>query len=176
MTATISFDVSRMPRELARTEAITQAQPERHTPLRAIAQKLSRRGVAAAKCELANSALLALVEVLHELDTDGSMPNVDGDGRILVPVPWGKLGYHHWGLRASEGRALNWLLRRRSEVENEPLFVFDGDTRQWLLGRKYESRKHAIAYLRLCPVTLPEWRAGWDSTRSAWARRNLGDR
>lgn len=163
-----------MPKELARTEAIATAQPDRYAPLRSVAQRLSRRGVAAAKVELANTALAAVVDVMFEVDPDGVTPNVDVDGRILVPLPFGRAGGRLWGLRATEQRALNLVMRQRSE-QSGSLFVYDLGARCWLVGRGYTGRRAAQAYVRQCPITLAEWRAAWTATRSAWSRRHLGE-
>lgn len=76
-----------IPAELARSEAIARTQPDRHSPLRAVAENLSRRGVAAAKVELVNLALVEFTTVLFDQDVDGITPNVDADGRILIPAP-----------------------------------------------------------------------------------------
>lgn len=163
-----------VPKELGRVEGVYDAKPERFTPIRSAAQALSRRGMAQAKVELCNAALLALVELLHELDADGVTPHVDdATGRILIPVPWGKRGYAAWKLRATEGRALNWILRERSGRQTNPLFVYDEAGRAWLLGYPYASKAAAMAYLRQCPITLSEWRPAWEAVRSEWSRRNL---
>jgi hypothetical protein len=45
---------------LARKEGVSNAQPERHTALRAAAENLSRRNVDYAVCELLNEALAAI--------------------------------------------------------------------------------------------------------------------
>ena len=169
-TRTLSYQI---PNELARTEAIVQAQPDRHSPLRAVAQSLTRRGVAVAKVELVNTALAAFTEILFDVDPDGVEPNLDPDGRLLIPAPWGRAGGRLWGLRNTEQRAFAWLMRRRSESQNQPLYIYDVEGRQWLLGRGY-TRRSAMAYVRTMEVTLPEWRTAWSATRSTWARQNLG--
>lgn len=171
-TRTLAYQV---PRELARTEAMAAVQaPDRHTPLRSVAQRLTRRGVAGAKVELVNTALLAFVEVVFDADPDGVYCNVDKDGRVLIPAPWGRAGGRLWGLRATEQRAFSWLMRRRSDTESAPLFIFDAEYRLWFLAAGY-TRNTALAYLRGMPVTLGEWRAAWSATRSTWASQNLGE-
>ena len=171
-----TFDYTgQMPRELARSEAIIDKHPDRSTPLRSIAQALSRRGVAAAKCELVNAALVAMVDLLFEVDDDGATPNVDPDGRILPPAPWGRNGGRLWGLRATEQRTLNVIMRQRNDTHSEPLFVYDTEARHWLLGRAYKGKRAAHAYLRTCPITMAEWRAAWQVTRSTWASKHLGE-
>lgn len=174
MTMRVMDYAGQMPKELERTEALVEKAPDRSTPMRAVAQLLSRRGVAAAKCELANTALAAMIDLLFEVDGDGVMPNQDTDGRLLVPAPWGRNGGHLWGLRSTEQRTLNHIMRARSE-RNGALFVYDHEGRFWLLGRGYSSRMTAGAYLRHTPIVLAEWRAAWQATRSQWARRHLGD-
>lgn len=79
-----------------------------------------------------------------------------------------------WGLRRTEQRALNQIMRQRSTTQNMPLFVYDADSRTWLLGRS-ASLRSSMTYLRNVPVTLAEWRQAWDATRSTWARQNLGE-
>lgn len=163
----------RIPTELQRTEAIQGSQPDRHTPMRNVAQRLTRRGLLAAKTELCNEALLAMTELCFEVDTDGVTPaNVDRGGRILIPAPWGKGGYRAWGLRASEQRALNYVMRQRMVSQNEPLYVYDASTRAWLLNHAY-IRRTALAYLKSFPITLPEFRHAWEVTRSIWAKKHL---
>ena len=164
-----------IPAELERSEAIAAtAAPTRHTPLRQVAQKLTRRGVMGAKAELANNALLAFVECLFDVDADQTYSNIDPDGRVMIPAPWGRNGAAQWGLRRTEQRALSWLLRRRSLASDNPLFVYDGELKNWYVGADY-TRRSALAYLRAAPVTLAEWRAAWSATRSTWAVQNLGE-
>jgi hypothetical protein len=167
-------NTSVIPAELARSEALAGVKPERHTALRRVAQKLSRQGAMGAKAELANAALLAFVEVLFDVDEDQVYANIDVDGRILLPAPWGRNGAAVWGLRRTEQRALSWLLRRRSATTDAPLFVYDAETKNWYVGIGY-GRRAALAYLRAFPVTLPEWRTAWQATRSTWAAQNLGE-
>ena len=171
-TRTLAYQV---PRELQRTEALAATPaPERHTALRNVAQRLTRRGIAGAKVELINNALLAFTEAIFDADPDGVYANIDVDGRLLIPAPWGRAGGRLWGLRNTEQRAFSWLMRRRSDAESAPLYVFDAEYRQWFLASGY-TRLAALAYLRGMPVTLAEWRAAWTATRSTWASRNLGE-
>lgn len=163
-----------IPTELARTEAITQGQAEHANPLRSVAIQLSRRGVMQAKVELVNTALMALVEELFQEDGDGVTANVDPDGWIKMPLPWGRDGYKQWGLRVSEMRALNHVMRTRSQMTNSPLFVYAVDFRRWYLGAGY-TRRMALVYLRQVPVSLGEWRTSWRSVSSKWAGKNMGN-
>ncbi|HAJ36330.1 MAG TPA: hypothetical protein DCL15_11620 [Chloroflexi bacterium] len=170
MARTINYVI---PAELERSEAIAATPaPPRHTPLRAVAERLTRRGVAAAKAELVNNAVLTLVNMVYETDEDGVWSNVDGDGRVLIPLPWGRLGYRHWGLRRTEANALRWLMMQRA-ARGEPWLVYDGEARCWLLNLAYPTRRTALAYWRQLPITLAEWRAASDATRSQWADQHL---
>ena len=171
-----AFDMDKLPRELQRTEVVTdnRNQVERWAPLRAVAQKLSRRGLAAAKVELSNHALALAVDLVLETDADGVRPNTDPDGRVLVPLPWTRSGAKAWGLRRTEGRTFNRIMRQRSDREPQPLFLYDPESRGWLWGAW--KRQTAGAYLRQNPITLAEWRSAWDAETSLWARQNMAGR
>ena len=164
----LGFDVARLPRELQRTEVVQTAQPARYTPARAAAEALTRRGMMAAKAELCNTALLGLTELCFEMDTDGQRANVDPDGRVLIPLPWGRLGGKAWGLRASEQRALRVIIQQRAAAGGDPLYTWDADGRAWLLNLAY-SKQTAGAYLRSWPVTTGEYRAAAALVATGWA-------
>lgn len=164
----LGFDAARLPRELQRTEVVQTAQPARHTPARAAAQALTRRGMMAAKAELCNTALLGLTELCFEMDTDGQRANVDPDGRILIPLPWGRLGGKAWGLRASEQRALRVIIQQSGRPPAGTRSTRDTDGRAWLLNLAY-SKQTAGAYLRSWPVTTAEYRAAAAFGATGWA-------
>jgi hypothetical protein len=169
--------------ELARTEAISQAQPAAHVAqrpglLNTAAAGLSRRGVMAAKAELANSVLLQLCKVLYESDTDGQAANIDPHGgRVLIPLPWGGMGHKKWRLRPSEARTLRYIMFNRTAADDPaPLLDYDADGRHWFLSLSdYPSLRRALAYLHEHPITVDEWRAAWRATRSGWAVKALGN-
>lgn len=161
----------KIPAELERTEAVAKVRPERTGVLRNVAKSLSKRGVLEAKVELCNEALLSLVDVLFDVDGDGVFANIDRDGRIMVPLPWGSAGYKVWGLRQSEARALSLIMQSRSEADGA-LFVWVPDSRLWVVGSGYTKRT-ATAYLRTMPITLSDFRVAYDAVRSVWARKNL---
>jgi hypothetical protein len=171
-----------VPGELARAETINQAHPAAHVTQRAgllntAAAAVSRRGVMAAKAELANGALLALVRVLYEPDTDGRPANFDpAGGRVLVPLPWGRMGGERWGLRASEARALRYIMFNRTAATSPaPLLDYDAEGRHWCLSlSNYPAQRWALQYLQQHPITVDEWRAAWRATRSTWAAQNMG--
>lgn len=175
--------VTQLPRELARTEHIQRAQPTPAVPprlghLAAAAQQLSRRGLAAAKVELVNAALLALADHLYDRDPDGVPVHYDPHtGRIGSALPWGPRGYKIWGLRSSESRALRHIMFERTLPNDpQPWLDWDPDSRGWLVNlRGYLSLGRAVIYLQHYPVTLAEWRAAVVATRSDWARTHSPD-
>ena len=122
-TKTYAFNLDTLPRELARTEVIADKrdQVDRFRPLREVARNLSRRGLAATKAELFNNALAALADLCMEWETNDRRANVDVDGRLLVPVPWGDSGYKVWGLRGSVGRRLLLAYVGKSRWRHDPI-------------------------------------------------------
>jgi len=182
MTTRLDF-VTQLPRELARIEDTQRAQPvPAHQPrlgnLAAAAQQLSRRGLAAAKAELVNAALLALAEHLYARDPDGAPVHYDPHtGRTGTALPWGPRGYKIWGLRSSEGKALRWIMFQRTlPTDPQPWLDWDPDSRGWVVNlRSYPSLGRAVIYLQQHPVSLAEWRAAVAVTRTAWARSRSPD-
>lgn len=175
------MNMTGIPAELARSEAISQAHPAPHVTqrpgvLNTAAAQLSRRGVMAAKAELANGVLLQLAKVLYEPDTDGKPANFDpAGGRVLIPLPWGRMGCKKWGLRASEGRALRYIMfNRTAAVDPAPWLDYDAGGRHWFLSIGTYSQRRALGYLEQYPITADEWRAAWRATRSTWAAKKLG--
>jgi len=171
-TKTYAFDVAT--RELARTEVIADKkdQVERFAPLREVARNLSRRGLAAAKAELFNNALAALADLCLEWETNDRRANVDVDGRLLVPVPWGDAGYKVWGLRVTEARILRRIMLQRA-AQAGALWYYDVDGRCWLWNLEHR-KATAISYLTNHPVTVGEYLSGYDAERTTWARSKWG--
>ena len=170
---TYSFDMTA--RELARTEVITDKrdQVERFTPLREVARNLSRRGLAATKAELFNNALAALADLCMEWETTDRRANVDLDGRLLVPVPWGDSGYKVWGLRVTEARILRRIMLQRA-AQAGALWYYDVDGRCWLWNLEHR-KATAISYLTNHPVTVGEYLSAYDAERTTWARKKWGE-
>jgi hypothetical protein len=93
-----------------RKAELSNATPERHTGLRAVAESISLANVDGACCELFNEALARLVQLCYEQDA-GGFCNIDGaTGRILIPLPWGRNGQGKWGLRPQEANILRQVL------------------------------------------------------------------
>ena len=173
--STYAFDLEKLPRELARTEVITDRrdQVERFRPMREVARSLSRRGLAATKAELFNNALAALADLCLEWETHERRANVDIDGRLLVPVPWGDAGYKVWGLRVTEARILRRIMLQRA-AQAGALWYYDADGRCWLWNLEHR-KATALSYLTNCPVTVPEYLSAYDAERTTWARKKWGD-
>lgn len=172
---------------LQRSQAMLDAQPQRHTlpRLADVAQSLTRAGVAAAHAELCNAALQQLAQLAYQTDTDGRPANVDLDGRLLVPAPWGKSGYQKWGLRRREADVLRAVLMARQTPQQGravPLFTYGEDTRAWYVNvQDYPTEAHAMAYIRQFGITSREYktwleRAQEAGRRQAQARQNVARR
>lgn len=129
--------------------------------LAAAAADLSLAGANQMRVELLNEACLALTRVLYEVDPDGAAANVDWrTHRILIPVPWGKAGWRHWGLRYWEASMLRQILIVRSQMRRAaPLLDYNETARTWHLNAIDFSRIDlALMYWKSNPITLREWR------------------
>jgi len=143
---------------LSRKEALSHADPPRHSALRAAAESLSLRNVDQSVVELFMEALSRLVDLCYEVDAAG-LCNVDAiTNRILIPLPFGKSGHAKWGLRTQESNILRAILKAR---QGQPgLFLYDTSRRSWHINRyDYESRQVAMSYLARYPITVAEFRA-----------------
>ena len=172
---------------LQRSQATLDTAPQRHTlpRLADVAESLSRAGLAAAHAELCTAALQRVVELAFIVDTDGRPANVDLDGRLLVPLPWGKSGYLKWGLRRREADVLRAILQARQVPQQGrpvPLFTYGEDTRAWYLNvADYPTEAHAMAYVRQFGIVSREYklwleRAQEAGRRQAQARQNVARR
>lgn len=160
------------PVSVQRIQDIYEVEPPTHTAQRInllahVKRRLSRRGHVMSKVELANAALAVLCELLYERDDDGRLANVDArTSRVLIPLPWGRAGCRVWELRTSEGKALRWIMHRRSESDDAWL-RYDADSRSWYIAKPLV--RHAVDYLSREPITAAEWREAWAATKTAWA-------
>lgn len=145
------------------------------------AQELNLVGDLAARTELANEALCRLVELLYQPDTDGCPAHTDpATGRILVPVPWGSVGWKRWGLRHHEAAVVRMILLARQRSNTRPaLFLYDTGTRCWYLNTSdYPTVPAAAHWLKRSAITPQVWRQyirrhrdGVATVRRRYARR-----
>ena len=125
------------------------------------ADALSRAGDIQMRVELANEALTAFTAILYQADSDGVPANIDPvTWRLLVPAPWGRGGWQHWGLRSWEAQVLGKILRIRCDSRKHVnLFDYNEISRTWHLNLSdYGAIDQAMAYLKAQPITLEEWR------------------
>ena len=172
---------------LQRSHTALDAAPARHVlpRLADVAEGLSKAGLAAAHAELCTAALQRLAELAYTIDTDGRLCNMDVDGRLLVPAPFGKAGHQKWGLRRREAEILRAILVARQTPQQGralPLFVYDSVSRAWYVNvQDYPSELHAMGYIRQCPITSREYkthleRAQTVDRRKAESRRKTSRR
>jgi hypothetical protein len=118
-------------RTVQRKEGIAQAAPQRHTTVRRAAEALSRRNVDQSIVELLNEALNRLTMLCYERDGEGEFCNVDpATRRVLIPLPWGRMGYARWGLTPSEGNVMRRVMLNRQR-QGLPLYAYDRSRRAW---------------------------------------------
>lgn len=123
-----------------------------------VSLSLSRTGAAQATAELLNEAVNKLIAMLYQVDSDGVRANVDVDGRIEIPCPWGSAGRPRYGLRRTEGDTLRKYVQFLAEQRRPtPLFTFDAG-RWWLNVFDYPDREKALQYWRIVAVDASIWR------------------
>ena len=129
------------------TNKIKNLDPKRR--MKGAAEALSRNGVARLKAELCNEAVEALIRYVYEPDPDfGASANVDADGQVLMPVPWGR-SHQRWGLRRPEAEALrHHMLRLSQTADPPPLFSYDDYARRWVVNIDYPTLAEALDYWR----------------------------
>ncbi len=147
---------------VARNGDLAQAAPARHTALRHAAEALSRRNVDAALVELFSEAMQRLTWLAYEVDADGYC-NVDGvTGRLLIPAPFGRLGYKRWGLRRIESTLLREMIQQRQigQKGHAPgLWLYDRTQRTWRLNLfDFDTLADGQRYWQRWPLTVHEYR------------------
>jgi hypothetical protein len=118
------------------------------------------------ECE---EAVLKLLDLLYEKDSDGVFANVDSQtGKILRPLPWGQAGYKKWGLRDLSATVLRAWFMKRSTKSNDlvlpmprpTLFIYNQSDRRWYLNTQdYGTKELAWRFLEKEKLTVKEWRA-----------------
>jgi hypothetical protein len=144
---------------VTRKEDLAQAKPKRHTIVRRAAESLSRRNVDAATVELLNEALGRLTVLCYERDDADLLCNVDpATGRVLVPMPWGRLGHGRWGLTPTEANTMRLIMLTRQR-RGLPLFHFDRSRRAWYLNMEFGDGAVVLAQLKEWEISVVEYRS-----------------
>jgi hypothetical protein len=151
--------VDRIVRTVERKGEVMQTAPARHSTLRAAAQSLSLRNVDQAACELMSEALNRLTLLAYERGDDGQLCNVDpANGRLLIPLPWGRGGFTKWGLRPSEANIFRLIMFTRQR-RGVPLYFYDRSRRCWYLNlNDYPQGSTVIAQLKEWQIAIGEYR------------------
>lgn len=127
--------------------------------LGAVSDRLSRRNLLLARCELCNEALHHLVDLLYERDADRRWVNVDPlSGMVLIGMPCSWRSYQAYGLRRTEADVLRYALRYWQQRERDPLLEFLSHTTRWHLNtEQYVTAQAARHWLTSHPVTPAVW-------------------
>ena len=159
-------------RVVERKGEVAQAAPARHAALRHAAEALSRRNVDGATVELFSEAMQRLTLLAYEMDADGYC-NVDGvTGRLLIPAPFGRLGYKRWGLRRIESTLLREMIQQRQigQKGRAPgLWLYDRTQRTWRLNLfDFDALADAQRYWQRWPLTVAEYRIARSARLGGW--------
>jgi hypothetical protein len=143
------------------------------------AAELSRAGDNQQRVELLQEAVLAITKLCYDADPDGQPANLDSRTyRLLVPAPWGRVGWKRWGLRAWEAEILRQILIVRCQMRRvEPLFDYNDQARTWHVNLQHYGRLDlALMYWKQNPITLREWRRFADVYRAQAHARTIRNR
>jgi hypothetical protein len=120
---------------------------------------LTRTGAAQATAELLNEATMKAIGLLYEVDADGVPANVDSDGKILIPLPWGSVGRPKYALRRTEGDSLRKYIQHLEAQRRPAVRLFYFENGRWYLDCwTYPTKADALAYWRLVAVNASVWR------------------
>jgi hypothetical protein len=144
---------------IARKGDIARSSPERHTTLRQAAETLSLRNVDQSVCELMNEALARLVVLAYEQDS-GGFCNIDrATGKLLIPLPFGRLGHARWGVRPIEAVILRQILFDWQRAGSS-LFLYDKSRRAWFVNiRTFTDALAANRWLTQHQIDVATYRA-----------------
>lgn len=151
-------------RIVERKADVRRSTPVRHgveRALGAVADRLSRRNLLLARCELCNEALHHLVDLCYERDERGHWVNVEPlSGMILIGMPCSWRSYQAYGLRRTEADVLRYALQHWQHTERYPLLAFLRHTTRWhLTTEHYVTPQAARGWLAEHPVTPALWDA-----------------
>ncbi len=144
---------------MERKVGLSNAAPQRHTGLRAVAESLSLANVDQAICELMNEALCRVVALAYETDA-GGLCNLDAaTGKILFALPWGRNGASQWGLRQSEANILRQVLFDW-QAAGSTLLHYDRTRRSWFVNLRDHANIHlAKRWLTQHQIDIATYRA-----------------
>jgi len=148
---------------LERKGDTSQAQPQRFVVVQRAAAELSRRNADAAVVEVFAEAMQRLTLLAYERDADGYC-NIDAvTWRILIPLPFGKLGHRRWGITPSESVVLREMVQQRQLGRNgraPGLFLFDASRRAWRLNLyDFDTLADGQKYWQRWPLSVQDYRA-----------------
>lgn len=123
-----------------------------------VSRSLSRKGAAQAQAELLNEAVNKSIGYLYEMDSDGVPANIDLDGKILIPCPWGSVGRPLYGLRRTEGDTLRKYVQFL-EQQRRPIRLFSFENGRWWLNVwDYPTKAKALQYWQSVSLDASIWR------------------
>lgn len=142
---------------------IAQASPQRFAVVQRAAESLSRRNADAAVVEVFAEAMQRLTLLAYEVDDSGHYSTIDSvTWRILIPLPFGKLGHRRWGITPSESLVLREMIQRRQlERDGRPpgLWLYDRARRAWRLNLfDFDRLADGQRYWVKWPLTVQEYR------------------
>lgn len=125
-----------------------------------VSASLTRRNAAQATAVLLNESVLKLIGLLYQTDADGVLCNVNADGRIEIPAPWGSTGRPRYGLRRTEGDTLRRYVQHLETIKRPVrLFYFDEEASRWYLDIfTYPTQESALVYWQIVAMNAAAWR------------------
>ena len=155
-----------------RKSEVQEARPPRFAAVERATDELSARVVDAATVELLMEAALGATALAFERDDFGQLLNVDGrTGRVLYPLPWGRMGHKRWGITPAESNQLRKMMQDRQAAA--ALWLYDRTRRAWYINRQAaRTWDQAAAYWESAPITVGELRRA----RAALVGRQMANR
>lgn len=118
-------------------DILANAQPRRiaQNATRNAVRDVSRANYYQVRINRVQAAMLAFVGFVYERQ-NGHLINVDVDtGQLLITAPFTRSGFGDYGLRKSEGMALQRIVMSASE-RDQPVWwlLYDGDLKRWFVN------------------------------------------
>jgi hypothetical protein len=149
-------------RSVERKGAVAALRPERYTVIQRAAEALSLRNADAAIVELFSEAMQRLTLLAYEVDDHGYC-NIDAvTWRILIPLPFGRMGHRRWGITPSESVILREMVQRRQlgrDGRAPGLWLYDRTRRCWRLNLfDFDTLADGQKYWQKWPLSVQEYR------------------